>query len=526
LQILRPRWTSLYHARKKQKSEACRLPALPDSLFGWIPIVYKITEEEVLASAGLDAYVFLAFFKMAVKYLAFLLFFALTVIYPVHVHFDPGMPGNEGKDLRASMHSLLSKREAVPYTLNSTVPTAPEGPDDMDITDWMWIYVVFTYLFSAFGMYLIIAETQKVIRVRQRYLSVQSSISDRTIRLSGIPAELRSEEKIKEMVENLEIGKVESVTLCKEWKELDDLIAERMNNLRRLEEAWSVHLGTSEDSAKMATRARQHNGYDGNDEHAGLMSGQIGSGAHTSTYSQPRPETRIWYGFLGLQSRKVDAIDYYEEKLRRLDERIMTARKKDYKATPLAFVTLDSAAACQMACQAIIDPMPMSLVAKSAPPPAGVVWQNTYLPRRTRMIRSWSVTALVLVLSIVWSFILLPIAGIQTVSNIRDIAPGIADFMAEHDIVASLINTGVPTLLISIFNVLVPYLYECKFFSQHHAVTIPSLTCVSRSFMAPRHDISRRHRDVRHLEELLLYILQSLHRLHHLGHRRPSEGPV
>jgi hypothetical protein len=33
------------------------LPELPDSFFGWIPVLYRITEQEVLASAGLDAFV-------------------------------------------------------------------------------------------------------------------------------------------------------------------------------------------------------------------------------------------------------------------------------------------------------------------------------------------------------------------------------------------------------------------------------------------------------------------------------------
>src|SRR5271170_5774791 len=55
-QILRPKWTELYHARKKQSAAAERLPELPKSFFGWILVVYSIPEEELLASAGLDAY--------------------------------------------------------------------------------------------------------------------------------------------------------------------------------------------------------------------------------------------------------------------------------------------------------------------------------------------------------------------------------------------------------------------------------------------------------------------------------------
>jgi hypothetical protein len=39
------------------RTAASQLPELPDSMFGWMPVLYKITDEEVLASAGLDAYV-------------------------------------------------------------------------------------------------------------------------------------------------------------------------------------------------------------------------------------------------------------------------------------------------------------------------------------------------------------------------------------------------------------------------------------------------------------------------------------
>ena len=55
-QVLRPKWSELYNARKKQAPAAARLPDLPKTMFGWIPVLYGITDEEVLASAGLDAY--------------------------------------------------------------------------------------------------------------------------------------------------------------------------------------------------------------------------------------------------------------------------------------------------------------------------------------------------------------------------------------------------------------------------------------------------------------------------------------
>ena len=57
MQLLRPRWKSLYEARKVQRNEASPLPDLPDTFFGWIPVLWRLTEQQVLASAGLDAYV-------------------------------------------------------------------------------------------------------------------------------------------------------------------------------------------------------------------------------------------------------------------------------------------------------------------------------------------------------------------------------------------------------------------------------------------------------------------------------------
>ena len=58
---------------------------------------------------------------------------------------------------------------------------------------------MFTYFFSFVTLYFMHRETFKVIGVRQQYLGTQSTITDRTFRLSGIPRELRAEDKIKEL---------------------------------------------------------------------------------------------------------------------------------------------------------------------------------------------------------------------------------------------------------------------------------------------------------------------------------------
>jgi hypothetical protein len=285
---------------------------------------------------------------MSIKFLAVTFFFALTVIEPVHRHFGKDYTLSYGNDTDVE-GMLWSQMYTKPtYLLNRRAGEAKEPKEDPTSppTDFLWMYVVFVYLFSGIALYLIGSETKRIIRIRQEYLGSQSSVTDRTIRLSGIPVELRSEDKIKETIERLEIGKVESVTLCREWKELDDLMDRRMQVLRKLEEAWAVHLGYERESAtKNSSNPRSIN-HLSQDEESQLLQGDDNVQRPVRPYAQDRPTTRIWYGFLNLQSRKIDAIDYYEEKLRKLDEKIKLVRKKGFIPTPLAFVTLDSPASC------------------------------------------------------------------------------------------------------------------------------------------------------------------------------------
>ena len=117
-----------------------------------------------------------------------------------------------------------------------------------------------------------------------------------------------------------------------------------------------------------------------------------------------------------------------------------------------------------MAVQATMDPEPMTLLAKPAPAPADVVWPNTYLPRSSRMLRAWSITLVIAILTIFWSLLLVPLAGLLSLENIHTVWPQLADALESHELSRSLIQQGLPTLLISLLGVLVPYLYYCKEF--------------------------------------------------------------
>ncbi|KAL6250553.1 hypothetical protein RBB50_002855 [Rhinocladiella similis] len=450
--VLRPKWTSLYHARKKQSDAASRLPELPKTLFGWIPVLYKISQEEVLASAGLDAYAFLSFFRYAIKYLSVTLFFSLTVILPVNYQFtgQPLFPNpingtepDDGNDLVFQIDPQKPKK----------------GVIEKD-NSYLWMYTVFVYFFTFVAIYLLIQETKNIIRIRQAYLGTQATITDRTLRLSGIPTEMRSEEAIKNFIEDLGIGKVDSVMLCRNWQTLDGLVSQRMKCLRKLEESWTVYLGHHHSLRHSRVRHRQIDRLGDSEENGALLSRSEMEQAHAIPADRSRPTFSLRYGPLNMYSKKIDAIDYYEEKLRMLDERIHALRTADFNPMPLAFVTMESTAACQMAIQAILDPKPGQLLASLAPPPADVVWKNTYLSRNHRMVRSWSIMIFIGLLTIFWAAAVAPLAGLLSIEVIDKVLPGLAAALEEHEIIRSLVQTGLPTLLFSLLALAVPYLYD------------------------------------------------------------------
>lgn len=462
---LRPRWKSLYAARRRHRDHG--LPVLPDSFFGWMPVLYRITEQQILQSAGLDAYVFLNFFKFAMKLFGIMFFFAAVVLEPINRHFVDGQkPDKPETSTSLLFHQYSTYRDyghAFPFDDDDDEPDKSFNRN----MGYLWSYLIFTYFFTGLTLYMLDKETLKVIRIRQDYLGTQSTVTDRTFRLSGIPRELRTETGIKNLVEKLEIGKVESVTLCRNWKELDDLIEQRQRILAKLEETWSVYLGQRAlDPTQPYYNRNGGTPQSGDqstprtDEEAVESDRLLSSPGAQRAAERERPTTRFWYGFLRLQSRKTDALDYYTEKLRLLDEKIIAARKKEYEPADLAFVTMDSIAACQMAIQALIDPRPGRLLTKPAPAPSDIVWRNTYRSRTSRRIRSWTVTIFVAVLSVIWLVPVAALASTVSICTIRNFFPNFAETLKDHAIIRSLIQTGLPTLAVSLLNVAVPYFYD------------------------------------------------------------------
>ncbi|KAF3916716.1 hypothetical protein ABW20_dc0106522 [Dactylellina cionopaga] len=342
---LRRRWTDLYSARKKQTKQAAILPELPSTLFGWIPALYKISDEEVLHAAGLDAYVFLGFFKMSMKMLSVFAFFGVCVMTPLHwkyegktgFNFNP--PGSTNDT--CGNHTMHTWSTSIFEDDDDSHPKVPKN------TAWLTSYLVFVYFYTAVALYFLYQQTKTVVNVRQKYLGRQTTVTDRTIRVSGVPGHLRDEEELRKFVEGLRIGKVENVTVCRDWKELDKVMSKRTDALRKLEEAWTVFQGGKRVERSRATLPFVQPAPPSPlpNEEGGQESQPLLADSELSTpYGRKRPTVTAGSGWFK-RGKKVDAIDHFTSLLEELDNSILQTRQKEFKPVPMAFVTMDSVAA-------------------------------------------------------------------------------------------------------------------------------------------------------------------------------------
>jgi hypothetical protein len=404
---------------------------------------------------------------MAIKLFAIMAFFATAVLWPINAHFrgfELPFGNNTGNDTSGSSFSSPTELPFGDADLDSVKKGGSHKDKSKHGVDYLWAYVLFTYFFVGLTIYSINWETFRIIKFRQDYLGSQSTVTDRTFRLTGIPTDLRSEERIKHLIEKLEIGIVTGVTICRDWTEIDELMYTRNQYLHRLESAWAKYLKKREktDQHQWSGIENTNNNPVSRDEEAG----ENGRLLEEDNSEQPhimggeRPQVTIRYGVFNFRSKKLDAIDYYEEKLRRIDMKIAEVRNKAFTPTDMALVTMDTVASCQMVIQARIDPRPGRLLTKPTPSPSDLVWSNTYALRGIRRLKSWSVTIFITILTLVWIFPTAALAGFLSICTVEKVLPTFANWLTQHPIMYALFQTGIPTLVVSLLNVAVPYLYD------------------------------------------------------------------
>lgn len=432
----------MYAVRTLRKSLIQRRQ-LPNDLFKWVGAVLAISDEEVLDCSGLDAYVVLSFFKMGIKTFLLLLIMAALILSPIRYYFT----GNYDKDNIVWL---------VAFNFN----TSKSPPLNEDFAKFLWVYPVFTYCFSIIVYVQLFRSTKAIIKTRQKYLASQNSITDRTIRIDGIPKKIIKKNDplvLKNFIEDLGIGRVENVKLIYNWTPLEELFDRRHYLIRRLEKLYSRYFGLQIDLY--------------NDDRIPKVLPENAPGSPAISTSSKK----------ALKKK----ISKYSKKLHAVDSEIKTAQSKydstlstysiqddsGYDILPSAFVTMDSVASAQMAAQTVLDPRVYKLVVSLAPAAKDIYWKNLKLSYYQKLTKSYLITFFIILSYSVIFFLVTSLSTLLDVKTITKFWPALGHLIAQSKWLSTFVTGILPPLLFSLMNVLFPYLYRSLTLKQGYALS-------------------------------------------------------
>ncbi|CAI5757488.1 unnamed protein product [Candida verbasci] len=437
--ILRYRWPHIYAVRtlRKEHQSSKFLELLPNNLFGWIKVVYRISDEEVLLCSGLDSYVFLAFFKMGIKIFFVIGLMAVFIVSPIRYYFT----GNYDKE---------------------TINLKPSKPPDFndDFPKFFWVYPIFTYIFSFVVFYYVYDFTNVVLRTRQKYLASQNSITDRTIRLDGIPKQLLKTERLKKFIEDLGIGKVLDVKLIYNWSPLEKLFNRRNEIVNKLEYLYSSMYKTDIDIYNL----------------------------------QQIPAVNLLWSEPTYTKYQEEQVQQLSKELGEMDDEIRLIQNKfdsdlttinvkenaEFKQISSAFITMDSVASAQMAAQTILDPRVYKLIVSLAPAPKDIIWENFKLTYLQRLFKSYFITFLIVLSYGFIIFLVVPLTSLLDLKTITKFWPKLGELIGRSEWATTFVTGILPPLLFTLLNISFPYFYRylstCQGYSSNSEVELSTLS--------------------------------------------------
>ncbi|KAF9352357.1 hypothetical protein BGX26_009821 [Mortierella sp. AD094] len=210
-----------YNRRKKTLeylySPRCRLnvdpsPPVSRKLLGWVMPTIRLPEEFYINNIGLDAVMYLRFLKMCLQFCIFNGFVVGAILLPIH-------------------YTAGGNLTEVPRLSIANVPRE---------SNLLWAHVFLTYVITISWMFLLFKNYWQWMDLRREYTLQrirQGEIAERSIFISRLPSNLRSDSALRQYFESLKMGPVESATVVQHCGRLSQKIDRRESALNELEKA-------------------------------------------------------------------------------------------------------------------------------------------------------------------------------------------------------------------------------------------------------------------------------------------------
>ncbi|ORZ21490.1 hypothetical protein BCR42DRAFT_407637 [Absidia repens] len=479
--FLRTRWPVIFAPRKSMKRR--KPPTLPDSFFGWIIPLIRISKTEMLDKVGLDAVIMLDFIVMSIKIFGLCSFFGVVVLIPISA-----TTGNFTDPLLSSVDhlSITVVKESSPYLI---------------------AYLVFTYFFTFVTWFFLQQNYDSYVYMRARYLmQLSGTLVSRSVIVTGLPVELRTDQALATYFETLGIGVVVSCHVVRHVKKLGHILRKRARALDKLEESYVKYWGnpctviTNYHPEQIIQNAQRiHHLESLNDKKQPCNKQNDGTSAKTDqssdnsamdemtseyilhrtnkvsdTYNNTcktvnntiigyqrghRPQIKT--GLFGLYGERVDAIDYYTKEFDHWDKMATEARaSSEFNMTSVGFVTFEKMESALIASQIAICPVPFRCRTANAYEPRDVLWRNIHISGKQRVVRDILVWSATIALVIFWTVPISFISSFTSIDAIIKLAPGLGSFIDEHNFLQNIVQGLIPTLLVNIFMQVLPLVLD------------------------------------------------------------------
>ncbi|KAI0352968.1 DUF221-domain-containing protein [Trametes cingulata] len=440
----RTRWPLLFAPRTKLKGFSPHEAHAHLAFFGWILPTIRTSEFTVLQIVGLDAAVLLSFLKMSFWLFSTCSVLALAILMPINLknNIDIG----DGREDAGEQW----------FAANGTTPPPKESPPSgdnwfdliSDANSYLSVHLLFTYVFTILALRAIYKNFKRFIRSRQLFsLELVHSVPARTVMVTHLPPHLQNEPALAEYFEQMEL-RVESVNVCREVGSLRRLLDMRTEALLKLESAWVDYLGNPSQIAPTTTA--NHPLVDADDASVESQPEQL------VLPNRKRPTIRPgWF------KRKVDALEYYEQKFREADELVKKRRRSGrFKTTHVAFVTFEKMSSAQVAAQAVHAPQPTQCLTHLAPEPRDIVWSNISHSPLSALVREWLAMGAMVVLQFFWFIPITALASLLSYSEIKKTMPWLAQMIESNEHIAAIVQNSLPSVGVITLNATLPFLLE------------------------------------------------------------------
>ncbi|KAI0109498.1 hypothetical protein GGR51DRAFT_558191 [Nemania sp. FL0031] len=349
--LVRPFNTVIYAPKLKHADEKHAPPPIGRGFFAWVVPLWRTTEKDMVAHAGMDAAIFIRVMQMCRNIFLIIAVLGTAVLLPIYW-----------------TKTILDKDSTQKWFLRLTPINVWGEP--------IWALVVIGYLFNIVICGFLWWNYRQIFRLRRLYFEsedYQRSLSARTLMLNDIPKNMASDEGVARIIDSaVPQSSFSRTVIARNVKLIPSLIEQHDHTVRKLEKVLAKYLKDPQNlppARPMCYPSKKDPSY--------------------STYPK---------------GQKIDAIDYLTQRIRELEIEIKEVRSSlDRRNTfSYGFASYDDISEAHAIAYTLRKKKPLGATVVLAPKPNDIIWDNMPLSPSTRSWRRIVINLWILLLTFLW----------------------------------------------------------------------------------------------------------------------------